>query len=59
MKGFGTPGAEAKELFRPKGGITLQTQATKDLSIAGQWFYNWQAVRAPESGSWQTYGRWV
>ena len=35
MKGFGTPGAEAKELFRPKGGITLQTQATKDLSIAG------------------------
>ena len=35
MKGFGTPGAEAKELFRPKGGVTLQTQATKDLSIAG------------------------
>ena len=54
MKGFGTPGAEAKELFRPKGGITLQTQATKDLSIAGQWFYNWQAVRAPESGSYLT-----
>ena len=54
MKGFGTPGAEAKELFRPKGGISLQTQATKDLSIAGQWFYNWQAVRAPESGSYLT-----
>ena len=54
MKGFGTPGAEAKELFRPKGGITLQTQATKDLSIAGQWFYNWQAVRVPESGSYLT-----
>jgi hypothetical protein len=54
MKGFGTPGAEAKELFRPKGGITLQTQVTQDLSIAGQWFYNWQAVRAPESGSYLT-----
>jgi hypothetical protein len=54
MKGFGTPGAEAKELFRPKGGVTLQTQATKDLSIAAQWFYNWQAVRAPESGSYLT-----
>jgi len=54
MKGFGTPGAEAKELFRPKGGITLQTQVTKDLSIAGQWFYNWQAVRVPESGSYLT-----
>jgi len=22
-----------------------------DLSIAGQWFYNWQTVRAPESGT--------
>jgi hypothetical protein len=54
MKGFGTPGAEVKELFRPKGGITLQTQATKDLSLAAQWFYNWQAVRAPESGSYLT-----
>ena len=36
--------SEAKELFRPRGGITLQTQPTKDLSMAGQWFYNWQAV---------------
>ncbi|MCC6194024.1 MAG: DUF1302 domain-containing protein [Burkholderiales bacterium] len=53
-KGLATPGAEAKELFRPKGGITLQAQATKDLSLAGQWFYNWQAVRYPESGSYLT-----
>ena len=34
-KGFATPGAEAKELFRPRGGITLQAQPTKDLSVAG------------------------
>jgi hypothetical protein len=53
-KGLATPGAEAKELFRPKGGLTLQAQVTSDLSIAGQWFYNWQAVRAPESGSYLT-----
>ena len=53
-KGLSTPGAEAKELFRPKGGLTLQAQATKDLSIAGQWFYNWQAIRVPESGSYLT-----
>jgi hypothetical protein len=53
-KGLATPGAEAKELFRPKGGLTVQAQATKDLSIAGQWFYNWQAVRYPESGSYLT-----
>jgi len=53
-KGFATPGSEAKELFRPRGGITLQAQATKELSLAGQWFYNWQADRIPESGSYLT-----
>ena len=53
-KGFSTPGAEAKELFRPRGGLTIQAQPTKDLSIAGQWFYNWQAVRVPESGTYLT-----
>ena len=53
-KGFATPGAEAKELFRPRGGLTLQAQPTKELSIAGQWFYNWQAIRVPESGSYLT-----
>ena len=50
-KGLSTPGAEAKELFRPRGGLTIQAQVTNELSLAGQWFYNWQAVRAPESGS--------
>jgi hypothetical protein len=53
-KGFSTPGSEAKELFRPRGGVTLQAQPAKDLSIAGQWFYNWQADRIPESGSYLT-----
>ena len=53
-KGFATPGSEAKELFRPRGGITLQAQPTADLSVAAQWFYNWQADRIPESGSYLT-----
>jgi hypothetical protein len=53
-KGFATPGAEAKELFRPRGGLTLQAQPLKELSLAGQWFYNWQAIRVPESGSYLT-----
>lgn len=53
-KALSTPGAEAKELFRPKGGFTLQAQPRKDLSVAAQWFYNWQAVRIPESGSYLT-----
>ena len=34
-KGFATPGSEAKELFMPRGGITLQAQPLKELSIAG------------------------
>jgi hypothetical protein len=54
VKGFATPGSEAKELFRPRGGLTIQAQPTKDLSVAGQWFYNWQADRIPESGSYLT-----
>src|SRR4029453_6848396 len=53
-KGFATPGTEAKELFRPRGGLTLQAQPMKDLSVAAQWFYNWQADRIPESGSYLT-----
>jgi hypothetical protein len=46
-----TPGAEAKEFIRPRGALTVQAQPAADLSIAAQWFYNWQAVRSPESGS--------
>jgi hypothetical protein len=53
-KAFSTPGTEAKELFRPRGGVTAQVQPTKELSLAGQWFYNWQAIRVPESGSYLT-----
>ena len=54
FKALATPGSEAKEIFRPRGGLTLQVQPTNDLSFAGQWFYNWQAVRIPESGSYLT-----
>jgi hypothetical protein len=50
-KGVANPGSEAKELFRPRGGITVQAQPTSELSLAAQWFYQWQAVRAPESGT--------
>ena len=45
-----TPGSEAKEYIRPRGGLTIQAQPKQDLSLTGQWFYNWQAVRSPESG---------
>ena len=54
QKAFTTPGSEAKELYPAEGGITLQVQPTSELSVAGQWFYNWQAVRVPESGNYLT-----
>jgi len=54
-KSVATPGAEAKEIFRPRNGLTLQLQPTNDLSIAAQYFFGWQAIRYPESGSYLTY----
>lgn len=55
-KGLATPGAEAKELFRPRVGLNIQAQPMQDLSVAFQYFFNWQrfsnqAWRYPESGS--------
>lgn len=50
-KSAATPGAEAKELFRPRQGLTLQVQPTKELSVAAQTFFSWEAARLPESGT--------
>jgi hypothetical protein len=59
-KGLATPGAEAKELFRPRVGFNVQSQVTETLSVAAQYFFNWQsfdnqAYRQPESGSLLNY----
>ena len=55
-KGLSTPGAEAKELFRPRVGFNVQSTVTDTLSVAAQYFFNWQrfsnqAYRYPESGA--------
>jgi hypothetical protein len=60
-KGFATPGAEAKELFRPRVGFNVQSQVTDELSIAAQYFFNWQsfdnqAYRYPEAGTFLSVG---
>lgn len=60
-KGLATPGAEAKELFRPRVGLNVQAQVMQDLSLAFQYFFNWQrfsnqAYRYPESGSYLSIG---
>jgi len=60
-KGYATPGAEAKELFRPRVGFNVQSQVTDTLSVAAQYFFNWQrfenqAYRYPEAGSYLSVG---
>jgi hypothetical protein len=60
-KGLATPGAESKELFRPRVGLNVQAQVAQDVSVMAQYFFNWQrfsnqAFRYPESGSYLSIG---
>jgi len=48
---FSVPGTEAKELFLPRSAVSMQIQATPELSFAGQYFLDWEQARIPESGS--------
>lgn len=51
LKAFAVPGSDAKELFRPLFNVSAQAQLTDTLSVAGQKFFEWEAFRLPEAGS--------
>lgn len=51
QKGFATPGAEAKELFRPLNQLSMQAQVTDTLSLSAQYMLQWEAFRYPEGGT--------
>jgi hypothetical protein len=51
QKGFATPGTEAKELFRPLAQVSGRAQVTDTLSIAAQYFLQWEEFRYPEGGT--------
>jgi len=51
QKGLATPGAEAKELFRPLANVSGQAQVTPELSVAAQYFFQWEHARFPEGGT--------
>jgi hypothetical protein len=51
QKGFATPGSEAKELFRPLTQISGSAQITDTVSVAAQYFLQWQEFRYPEGGT--------
>jgi hypothetical protein len=51
QKGFATPGTEAKELFRPLAQVSGRAQVTDTLSVAAQYFLEWEEMRYPEGGT--------
>jgi hypothetical protein len=50
-KALAVPGTEVKELFRPLGSVSAQAQLTNTISLMGQYFFQWQPYRFPQSGS--------
>jgi len=53
-KALATPGIEIKELFRPRNSLSAQLVATPELTLAAQTFFDWEAARYPESGTFLT-----
>lgn len=50
-KALTMPGVELKEIFRPLNQISFQIQPTKELTIAGQYYLQWESNIFPEGGS--------
>jgi hypothetical protein len=50
-KALAMPGVEAKEVFRPLNSISFQMQPTNTLSIAGQYYLQWEENRFPGAGT--------
>ena len=50
-KAMAQPGVELKELFRPLNQISLKIQPRDDLTIAAQYYLQWEANRLPEPGT--------
>ena len=51
QKGFATPGAEAKELFRPLTQISAQAALSDEFSVMAQYYFEWDSFRFPEGGT--------
>lgn len=53
-KALSTPGVEAREIYLPRTLLNVQVQPRTDLALSAQTFFNWEAARYPESGSYLT-----
>ena len=50
-KAVTSPGIETKEVFLPIGQISAKVQATENLTLAAQYFYEWDYTRLPYGGT--------
>jgi hypothetical protein len=50
-KAMAQPGVELKEVFRPLNQVSAQVQPFSTLSIAGQYYLQWESNIFPEGGS--------
>ncbi|PMU08650.1 MULTISPECIES: DUF1302 domain-containing protein [unclassified Pseudomonas] len=50
-KALAVPGTEAKELFMPRNQLSASFTVNPELTLAAQYFLDWNASRLPESGT--------
>jgi hypothetical protein len=50
-KALAVPGTEAKELFIPRNQLSASFTVNPELTLAAQYFLDWDAARLPESGT--------
>jgi hypothetical protein len=47
------PGTEIKELFLPRNQLSAQLQVNPEVSLAAQYFLDWDPIRLPQAGTYQ------
>ena len=50
-KAVSNPGTETREIFLPLTQLSAQAQVTDRMSLAAQYFFEWDTTRAPEGGT--------
>ena len=50
-KALNQPGVELKELFRPRNQVSVQVQPTSELTLAANYYLQWESNRFPEPGT--------
>lgn len=51
VKAATNPGVETKEVFLPIGQVALSAQVTDNLTLVGQYYYEWKPTRIPHAGT--------